>query len=142
MILLNRDQILAAPALRSEDVEIPEWGGVVRVREMTAGEKDAYDMLLVDDQQQLVMKNYRARLVAATACDEAGVRLFGVGDVEALGNLGASAMDRLFEVAARLNHLTSSDIETLGKVFAARGGASSSGSPSSSDAPSASSSGA
>jgi hypothetical protein len=142
MTLLGRDQILSGAPLAFQEVEVPEWGGAVRVREMTAGERDAFDALLLDGDQHLDLRNYRAKLVAATACDEEGKLLFGQGDVEALTGLGTGAMDRLFEAAATLNHLTSGDIEALGKVFAARGGASSSGSPSSSAAPSETSSGA
>ena len=141
MSLLGRDQILVGAPLASADVDIPEWGGTVRVREMTAGERDAFDVLLVED-QHLDLRDYRAKLLAATACDEEGKLLFGQGDLEALTKLGAGAMDRLFEAAARLNHLTSGDMDALGKVFAARGGASSSVSPSSSAVPSERSDGA
>ena len=135
MTLLDRGRILSGAPLASMDVDVPEWGGAVRVREMTAGERDTFDILLVED-QHLDLRDYRAKLVAATACDEEGKLLFGQGDLEALTKLGAGAMDRLFEAAARLNHLTSGDMDALGKVFAARGGASSSVSPSSSDGPS------
>ena len=141
MTLLGREQILVGVPLASTDVEVPEWGGVVRVREMTAGERDTFDILLIEG-QHLDLRDYRAKLVAATACDEEGRLLFVQGDLDALTHLGAGAMDRLFEAAARLNHLTSGDMDALGKVFAARGGASSSGSPSSSDGPSESSGGA
>jgi len=134
--LLDRGRILSGAPLASVDVEILEWGGAVRIREMTAGERDAFDVLLLDGDQHLDFRNYRAKLVIATACDEEGKLLFGHGDVESLTRLGTGAMDRLFEAAARLNHLTSGDMEALGKVFAARGGGSSSASPSSSAAPS------
>ena len=141
MTLLGRDQILVGAPLASADVEVPEWGGIVRVREMTAGERDTFDILLVEG-QHLDLRDYRAKLVPATACDEEGRLLFAPGDLDALTKLGAGAMDRLFEASARLNHLTSGDMDALGKVFAARGGASSSGSPSSSGGPSESSGGA
>ena len=35
MALLTRDEILAADDIKTEDVEVPEWGGDVRVSVMS-----------------------------------------------------------------------------------------------------------
>lgn len=136
LILLNRDQILGALALKSEDVEVPELGGVVRVREMTAGEQEVYATLVQAENGGVDLRNYRAKLISCCACDASGNLLFAPGDVEALTRLAAEPIDRVWTAAARLNKLLSGDMEALGKALAARGGASSSASPSSSAEPS------
>lgn len=138
LILLTREQILGATALRSEVVEIPEWGGVVRVREMTAGEQEAYTALLKDEKGGLDLRDYRAKLLSCTVCDGSGALLFTPGDVAALSGLAADPLERLWKAAARLSHLVPGDLEALGKGLAAPSGASSSVSPSSSGEPSGS----
>lgn len=112
--LLSAASILSAEDLPHEDVAVPEWGGVVRIRTMTAGARDDYEqtMLAAKGQRQ---RNVRAQLVALCAVDETGGRLFGPGDIEALGAKSAKALDRLFDAAIRLNGLGASDIEDLEK---------------------------
>ncbi len=43
MGLLTKDDILGADDLATEDVEVPEWGGCVRVRALTGTERDAFE---------------------------------------------------------------------------------------------------
>lgn len=110
--MLTRDAILATRAtLRSEDVEVPEWGGTVRVREMTGAERDAWEQSLVGAKGKVNIENVRARLVSRTVVDEAGVRLFSDTDAEALGQTSAAALERVARVAQKLNKLTEDDLE-------------------------------
>jgi len=112
--VLTRDAILGADDLPKQEVEIPEWGGSVFVRTMTAGERDAYESsMLLNGKPNLA--NMRAKLVVRTAVDEEGKRLFADADAEALGKKSASAVDKLFGVAQRLNGLTKKDVEELEK---------------------------
>lgn len=96
---LNRDAILARPALPRESVEVPEWGGPVFVREMTGVERDRFEAT----HAKAPNDNFRARLAAATICDDAGKRLFSEADVAALGEASSVALDRIGEAALRLN---------------------------------------
>ena len=43
MTLLSKTAILAAQDLQTEDVEVPEWGGAVRVRSFTGRERDVFE---------------------------------------------------------------------------------------------------
>ncbi len=109
MGLLTRDQILGAVDLRTVEVDVPEWGGMVRVSMMTGTERDAFESETVVRKGKRVevnMVNMRARLVARTVVDEAGVRVFSDGDVLALAAKSASALNRVFEAARVLNGLT------------------------------------
>jgi hypothetical protein len=43
MTLLSKSAILCANDLQTEDVDVPEWGGAVRVRSFTGRELDAFE---------------------------------------------------------------------------------------------------
>lgn len=43
MPLLSKTDILCANDLQTEDVEVSEWGGAVRVRSFTGRERDAFE---------------------------------------------------------------------------------------------------
>ena len=118
MTLLSKSAILAADDLKTEDVEVPEWGGIVRVRAFSGRERDAFEASLVrgDDKDRKVdLTNMRARLVALTVIDEFGQKLFTHDDVDLLGAKSGAALDRVFAVAQKLNGLSASDVEDLTK---------------------------
>lgn len=110
---LSRDAILSAPDLEYEDVRVPEWGGVVRVRGMTGAERDQWEAALLDGDKKLTRRQVRATLVALTVVDEQGRRLFSEEDVERLGAKSARALQRVFNVAQRLSRLSLEDVEKL-----------------------------
>lgn len=116
---LSREAILGAIDLVVEKVSVPEWGGCVHVRVMTGRERDAFETSMPSSEDKAVRyQDMRARLVALAICDASGQRLFDLSDIEALTKKSASALDRVFEVAARLNHLTERDQKELIENFA------------------------
>jgi Phage tail assembly chaperone len=115
---LNRDAILKAAALRTEDVSVPEWGGSVLVREMRGRERDEWEAsLTVQRGRQIVQdaENVRAKLAARCIVGEDGEQLFTQQDVAALGELSAAALDRVFTVATRLSGLGGDAVEEKAK---------------------------
>lgn len=118
MKFLNRDDILGAQDLPTEDVHVPEWGGWVRVRGLTGAERDAFEAEIIQTrgrETHVNLRNIRAKLVARTIVDEEGKRIFGDADIHALGEKSARALQRVFEVAQRLSGLTDQDVEELAK---------------------------
>jgi hypothetical protein len=118
---LTRDAILAADTLKTEDVPVPEWGGSVLVRELRGRERDEWEAsLAVQRGRQMVpdVANMRAKLVARTVVGEDGEPVFTQQDVNALGELSAAALDRVFEVASKLSGLNADAVET-GKASSA-----------------------
>lgn len=118
MKYLSREDILGASDLQYEDVEVPEWGGTVRLRGLTGSERDEFEAGIVRRRGRDVeanLQNIRAKLVSLAAVDEDGKRLFSEADVAALGRKSARALDRLFSVAQRLSGLTDNDVEELAK---------------------------
>ena len=80
---LTRDQIVAQVELRTEVVEVPEWGGSVVVRELSGRERDVFEASIVKRHGQktsLDMENMRARFVAACVIGDDGQPLFYPSD--------------------------------------------------------------
>ena len=117
---LSRDAFLRAKDVVIAKVVFPESipelaGQAMYVRTMKARDRDAFEAsrvrLTEDRKAELVTDNTRARLVSMTACDAGGVLLFTEGDIEALGEKNALAMDVLYEEALRVNAMRTQDLE-------------------------------
>ena len=118
MTLLSKTAILTANDLQTEDIEVPEWGGAVRVRRFTGRERDAFESSMVrgDGRDRKVdLTNMRARLVGLTVIDETDQRLFTDEEVDLLGAKSGAALDRVFAIAQKLNGLSGADVEELSK---------------------------
>jgi hypothetical protein len=119
MALLSKAEILGASDIRTETVAVPEWGGEVLVRGMTGTERDAYEQAMIEQRRStgrtISLENARARLCAYTIIGEDGKRLFREQEIEALGAKCASALDRVYQTAARLSGLRGEDVEELRK---------------------------
>jgi len=102
-MLLTKAQILAAEDLPSVDVHVTQWGGTVRVRVLTATERDELDKIVLTDDS--AVKQYRATMLAFCIVDENNKRLFETTDITALGEKSAAACDSIFAAASKLNNL-------------------------------------
>ncbi len=116
--LLSKDQILAADRKKYEDVEVKEWGGAVRLQELSASDRDLWESesftLAADGTSaKFNPKHTRARLVVRCLVDDQGRRLFKDDEVAALGSLSASTMQKLFNKARSLNAISNEDIKEL-----------------------------
>jgi hypothetical protein len=117
-MLLTREQILKKRDLPREKVDVPEWGGTVMVRALTGAERDAFEQSIVDTRGKSAkanLANIRAKLCARCIVDDAGTRVLDDGDALSLGEQSANALQRVFNVAQRLNGMSPSDVEELAK---------------------------
>lgn len=140
-MLLSRDDILKAEDIAAETVSVPEWGGEVLVRGLTGRERDTFEAdLLVrrGGQMEVDPRNARARLVALCVVGDDGKRLFTRDDIGALGEKSAAALNRVYEMAARLSGLGESDMKELEGNFGSAPGVPSPGGDGSSASPSVS----
>lgn len=134
---LSKDDILKAEDLVTEEVDLsdlPGYNGSVLVRGLTGRERDEYEASVLEMRGNKMVPNtanVRAKLVVKCAVDDDGKRLFTDTDANALGEKSGAALDRMFEVAARLSGLRDEDVKELTEDFAAAAG---SGSRSSSPA--------
>lgn len=116
MSLLTRDAILKVDDRNYETVEVPEWGGEVRVSVISGNARDEFELAMSKQQDKGGLgkgNGIRASLVAQACVDEAGNRLFQVRDAKALGQKSARALNRVFEVACRLNGIGDEDVIAL-----------------------------
>lgn len=110
MGLLGKAAILGAEDLKHEDVEVPQWGGTVRIRVMNGEERDEFRAAIASDGPVPVGK-FSAALLAATCVDESGERLFSMDDMKALQAKSAVSLDAPAAVAMRLNGLGATAVE-------------------------------
>jgi hypothetical protein len=109
--MLTRDQIVAIEDFAVEKVEVPEWGGFVFVRVMTAGQRDQFEKKFTADR----FTDTRAYLCAATISDDRGELLFTLADVAVLTKKSSAAIDRIFAAAMKINKLSGDDVKELEK---------------------------
>jgi len=116
----GREDILQIDDLPTEDVYVEPWGAWVRVRALTAGERDAYQNSMFEVRHRgrgqppeirYKPEKASARLVALSVIDEQGNRLFTEADVEALARKNARAIDIIAAVARRLSGLDEEALE-------------------------------
>jgi hypothetical protein len=113
---LTAAEILAADDITFEEVEVPEWGAIVRVRSLTGVDRDRLEAEMIQQRgkNQIVnFVNFRAKLIVASAVDEEGSLLFSQQQILPLGNKNAQALSRVFTVASRLSGFSESDVQDL-----------------------------
>lgn len=118
--ILGTEEILNASDITTEEVEVPEWGGSVLVRALTALERDRFEASVIQGSgknAKVKLENARAKLASLTVVDENGNRLFGPNDVTKLSQKSASALNKIFNVAARLSGITEEDMEEITQDF-------------------------
>lgn len=131
MAVMTRDQILGTPKAGFAEVDlsdIPGWG-VVRIKDLTGGERDRIEqsctverLVTVKGGKRKIKKDFtldgiRAKFVAACVVDENGAPLFSEADIKALGELNAKAIDRIFTTIQERNGLTQEDLDVFVENF-------------------------
>jgi hypothetical protein len=115
---LKKENIISAYDSRIEPVDVPEWGGMVYVKTMTGTERDLFDRMVLEGRgsdKNANIRNFRAKICVCCLCDSEGTRLFTDGEIEALGKKSSIVLDRISEVASKMNALGRADIEELEK---------------------------
>ena len=123
MTLLNFDDIVASQDKEYQDVDVPEWGGTVRIATMSGEDRDRWElsMMQADDTSERGFKlNFdaysRVRLVAMCLVDNNFSRIFTTTEeMDALAKKSGKVMDLLYDVAQRVNGITDEDIDDLEK---------------------------
>lgn len=118
-----RDQIIQVQDRTYEVVHVPEWNMDIRIRSLTAKERDKFEADCINFRQEgrhsktELRGNNRARLCVMCIVDDAGQRVFKDEDAEVLGAKSAKALDRIYAVAQSLGGISSNDIDELEKNF-------------------------
>jgi len=97
--LLSKENIRAADDLGGEIVEVPEWGGKVRIGVLSVAAANAIFDKEVSDVNPMV------RLVGACLVDKHGERLFTEKELGELLCKNAAVIQRLWKKACEVNGL-------------------------------------
>jgi hypothetical protein len=133
--MLSRDQIDNARDFTVEAVDVPEWNGTVLLRSMTVGCMDDIQIRYLRlagpeaasgdngtttsllHRHPELLREMKSRLLSYCLCDEAGALLFNDESGRAiLERRNPAVIDRLYEIASRLNRLGAADVEEEKKV--------------------------
>jgi phage terminase large subunit-like protein len=110
--MLTKEQIFAARDLATEDVDVPEWGGAVRITVMSGRAREALMDALAEPQKT---SRFQALMLSSTIVDDAGAPVFTADDVEQLREKNTDVLTRLVEVAMRLNKIGAKSTEEAEK---------------------------
>ena len=110
MTVLSKDAIKQATDFKVEKVSVPEWGGDVYLKTLSGTERDAFE----EGYAEQKMKNFRARFLVLTLCDESGERMFSDDEAADLGGKSTVVLNRLFDAAWALNAFRTEDVDALG----------------------------
>lgn len=114
-MLLTKSALLEASDLRNEDVDVPEWGGSIRLAMMSGAMRDEFFASMRDAEGKFDTRNYSARVIAFCAVDDAGARIFAPEDIPALAAKSAEVLDRVALVAMKLNRINNGAVEEAEK---------------------------
>ena len=121
-VFLTKDLLLQRDDLKIEKVELTR--GYVYVREMTGSEKDRWEQSMLNQkpngnknaaiEYETTLEDFRAKLAVVTICDADGNLLFEAKDIKALNKaMSATNMEKIVEVAQRLNVISQKDRDEL-----------------------------
>jgi len=108
--MLDRKSIFKAVDIDIKEVSVPEWGGAICVRGLTARERDHFETSIGSTAN---LDNLRARLVVLSICDADGERIFKDSDAIELGKKNAQVVNRLFDIARSMSGMTDADVQDL-----------------------------
>lgn len=113
---LSKAQILSIDDFEYADVDVPEWHGKVRVRNLSGEEGDELQSLATDEQNVTNIR-FAVQICCLGCVDEKGSRLFveGEKDVEALARKSMAALFRVAERIAALSGISKEGRAEVGK---------------------------
>lgn len=116
MALVTREQFEQSKHMQTTDVEVPEFGGTMRVKSMTARERSELEKQFLGKNEAMSDPGgFRVALLSLTIADEAGELMFTKDDRDLLLSKDAGGIERLFEAACKLNGFSKADVDDLEK---------------------------
>lgn len=115
---LTRDAFLKPAEIPMEEVPIPELGGSVWIKGMTAKGRAEFERQFQTGsgkQHKGRIGEVRERLMVACCCDKDGNQIFQTDDVAAIGLQRVDIIERCVNVAMRLCGMSETDVESLAK---------------------------
>lgn len=108
MAVLSRDQIFSKPDIETDEVDVPEWGGAVRIRSITAAQQKEIAKIQNNTARSETDRYARGRLqmVVFGCVDKEGSPLFTEDDFAALEERNPGVLNRLSDAIGRISGLS------------------------------------
>jgi hypothetical protein len=116
MTVLTKESILAAQDRQVRELHIPQWGGMVRLKSLTAAEWEPFAQLCRDRTAQgagFDIRHIRAKLLQLSMIDAAGVLMFQPEDIPLLEQKSTAIVELLWNECRELNALSDEAVEEL-----------------------------
>ena len=131
MALLNRNQILEAKDIQTKDIEVKEWGGTIRIKQLSAKEYNDIFMNMINIRKmaakqlskkntnenleeainELAIKNQKILIIIKSVVDENMNPLFTEADMELLYQKNTNVINRLIEEIEEFNSVSTEDVK-------------------------------
>lgn len=112
MAILNREQILGITDMDVLTLEIPEWGGEIKVRPMNGSERSRYESSIYSMTQgrSEALGAAKKWILSRVICDDDGKPLFNDRDANLLFDKSAKALSRIWEKVEELSGVKADDV--------------------------------
>lgn len=111
MAILTKTQILEASDIDVREVPVPEWGGSVLVKSLSAGQVERIQLRM----KGKGLRGVTAAMLAMAIVDEQGNRLFKETDIDALSKKSIQACQRVLKAVQEQNGLDNQAIKEMAK---------------------------
>ena len=115
---LTKEDIVAVSDITIEEVKVPEWGGIICLKEMNGLGRDTFEKTVsarTGKSEAFDITGLRTLLLSLVICDAEGNLLFTEADVEALNKKSAKVTSRLFVQAQKMNNIGDEALEQAAK---------------------------
>jgi hypothetical protein len=109
--MLSKEAIMTTVSCKVQELEVPEWGGTVYLRQISGAERDAFEASVMGNK----LNNLRGRFAVLVLSDENGKRMFLDSEANSVGEKNGKALDRVFEAGRKFNGMTDDDVAELEK---------------------------
>jgi hypothetical protein len=111
--MLTKDAILKAQDLNFVTINVPEWGGDVRIKQMSALDRASLAEISNNEKGDIGNQRVMLKLLSLVLVDDQGQPLFNEDDIESLGSKSGNVLNRLANEALKLNAMTKEANEEL-----------------------------
>lgn len=108
MSFISAGNIREASDLKYLEEQVPEWGGVIRLREMAADEALRFTELMAAGD---AAKDGMYLIIVACACDVDGNLLFTAEDIPMLKTKNLRVLNRVQRAALKVNSMIADEVD-------------------------------
>jgi len=117
-MVLNKEAIFAAEDSDTITLDVPEWGGSIRLRPMTGQQRAEWEYWATkraDKNGDSDFRGIRERLIISCVVDDDGKPLFDAGDLDELAQKNAMVLDRISDKCQEISGMKTDSVEDAAK---------------------------